>query len=349
MEISSRREKVCASIDKAFLVTHPADLFYLTGFSGSTGFFLLLEDGEAVLLCDGRYITQAREEVDEQVEVLSFDNNPLQAVAQFLRRRSVRECMVEETLAVKSYHSLRENGISPQAVRSPVGDLRMVKERVEILCIEEALAIAENAFQRVRWLMQPGTRERDIALELDYCIRAQGAEVAFPTIVASGVRSALPHARPSSRTLCDGDPVVIDWGTQYKGYCSDTTRTVMVGKHTDQRLSKVISIVRDTHCIVQDMAKAGVSCVEMDTTARDHLDKYGWGKYFTHGLGHGVGLAVHEEPRIGPKAALPLQEGMVITVEPGVYLPGVGGVRLENMLVVGRERSRVLNRLPILV
>ncbi len=349
MKFSLRRKRICPSIQKAFLVTLPSDLFYLTGFSGSTGFLLLLEEGEAILLCDGRYVTQAHQEVDGGVQVVSFANTPWQAVTETLRNKGITECMVENTLAVKAYNSLRENGVTPHEVSSLAEHARMVKDANEISSMEKALAIAEGAFKKVRWLIRPGMRERDIALELDYCMRSQEADIAFPTIVASGARSALPHARASNHTLREGDCVVIDWGARYEGYCSDTTRTSVLGKKTDHRLTQAITVLRDTLLIVQETAREGVVCADVDKRARNHLDKCGWGKYFTHGLGHGVGIDVHEEPRIGPKGTLTLREGMIITIEPGVYLPGVGGARLENMLLVCKDGGRYLNRLPILV
>jgi Xaa-Pro aminopeptidase len=225
-----------------------------------------------------------------------------------------------------------------------VEDLRMIKEDEEIEAIRQSLAVSESVFEAIRDRISPGTTEKDLAWALEKDLREKGPEsVAFPPIVASGPNAALPHAIPTDRPLAQGEPIVFDWGSRLRGYCSDISRTIVLGE-PDTTFKTVYQVVRDAQAMATEAIKPGVSTQAVDKIARDYIASKGFGDNFGHGLGHGVGLATHERPHLSPVRPMNLEIGMVTTVEPGVYIPGWGGVRLENMVVVEQDGASVLNR-----
>ena len=206
--------------------------------------------------------------------------------------------------------------------------------------------LAEAAFDAIAPELGPGITEKELAWSLEQAMRQMGAEaVAFPPIVASGPNAALPHAVPTDRTLKEGEPILFDWGARLNGYCSDISRTLVLGK-PDKTFKKIYQTVLDAQRKAVGLIKPGISTQEVDKIARDHIADMGYGDYFGHGLGHGVGLATHERPHLSPIRPTTLEAGMVTTVEPGIYIPGWGGVRLENMVVANVDGANVLNTTP---
>ena len=222
--------------------------------------------------------------------------------------------------------------------------LRSCKDAGEIRLLKKAARIAADSLAQVLPLVRPGMREVELAAELDYRMRCNGGQgSAFPTIVASGARSALPHAAPGDKKIRAGDLLTIDYGTLYEGYCSDETCTFVVGK-ASARQKKLYGLVRQAHDLAIEALACGLNARDIDAVARNHLNKHGCGKYFTHGTGHGVGLNVHEFPTVSPTSDAVLRTGMVVTIEPGIYIPGWGGIRIEDTLVVRKQGCDYITR-----
>jgi Xaa-Pro aminopeptidase len=228
-----------------------------------------------------------------------------------------------------------------------VEDLRMIKEPQEIEAIRRSLALSEAVFETLMESLHTGVSEKELAWTVEKGLRKAGADsIAFPPIVASGPNAALPHAIPTDRAVVEGEPVLFDWGARLEGYCSDISRTIVLGS-PDDTFTKVYQIVKDAQSMAIEAMKSGVSSQAVDGIARDHISDKGFKDYFGHALGHGVGLATHEKPRLSPVRPMTLKAGMVTTVEPGIYIPGWGGVRLENMVVVEEDSAFILNKYPL--
>lgn len=328
------------------LITEPSQVRYLAGFTGSNA-LLLVGQRNAHFLSDPRYRTQAKSEVKgARVSIVLGDLlDQLPNVDSFKGRRSkigYESHLISERRAEK----LRE--VLPKALWVSFDDLiaplSQVKDATEIAAIEEAARIADQGLACVMALIQPGIRERDIAAELEYQMQMAGSEkVAFETIVASGPRSALPHGRASMRKLAKGDFVTLDFGATVKGYVSDITRTFVIG-NPSARQRRVYDLIYRAQQTATRAARPGVACADLDKAARMVIAKAGQGRYFEHGLGHGIGLAVHEGPAVNSKSKTVLRPGMVITIEPGVYYPGWGGVRIEDDVAITPGGHRVLTR-----
>lgn len=255
---------------------------------------------------------------------------------------------VEASMNLSRYLKLKDSLTGCELIVS--GDLintpRMVKDETELGLIGRAEAIGDEAFEHILSIIKPGLTEREIALELEYYMKKKGAsKLSFDTIVASGPNSSMPHAQVTDRIIEKGDFVTMDFGCVYKGYCSDMTRTVAVGNPTDE-MRKVYQTVLDANLKAMDGIRAGVKCSDIDALARDYIKDNGYGGYFGHGLGHSVGLYIHEEPRFSPKCDTIMKENMVITDEPGIYLPGRFGVRIEDLVVVKENGYEVLSHSP---
>ena len=327
------------------LVTHPPNVRYLCGFTGSAG-ALLLGNAGRVFFTDGRYTQQAKEQV-EGARVVIGRTNPVSAAARLLQKRGRREVLGVEaehmTLAGRAGLTRelpRGNRLRPLSY--VVERQRMMKDEEEIGKIRAAVLLASGLFEQIIKFVRPGVYESDVAAELEYAARKAGAqEMSFPTIVASGKRSALPHGRASRQRIPERGFVVFDFGVILDGYCSDMTRTLYVGRPSEQARN-MYNAVRDAQQAGLDAVGAGVSAGEVDQAARQVLRRAGWGRYFTHSTGHGVGLEIHEPPRLASGERELLCAGMVVTVEPGAYVPEEGGVRIEDMVVVGNRASEVL-------
>ncbi len=347
------------------LVTTPANIRWLTGFSGSAGLLLVTPD-RAVLTSDGRYRTQSSEQlaqsgVDSDVEVVI---GGVQAQREALRAgaEGVADLGLEADQVTWSGQRSWTEVFAPSPLvptRGLVERLRVVKDPGEVARMERAAAIADEALAAVLPLLAAvassaggpdsggGLSESRFAAALDHAMRERGAEDrAFETIVASGENSAKPHARPGGRTIRPGDPVVVDFGAMFEGYRSDMTRTFCVGGPPSGRLATVFDVVAESQRLGVAQVEPGVSAGSVDRACREAIAASGWADRFEHGTGHGVGLDIHEGPSVGPGSTAILAPGTVVTVEPGVYLPGTGGVRIEDTLVVTEHGSRSLTRFP---
>jgi Xaa-Pro aminopeptidase/Xaa-Pro dipeptidase len=328
------------------LVLNAHSIRYLTGFTGGDGALMVGGDGP-VLLVDGRYATQARDEA-QGTEIFEFKNRIDGIVAVALRSGAGAVGFESPELSVEEYLKLQEKlpGVELRPLSGGFLLLRAVKDEGEVAWIREAARIAGEALASVREMIRPGVRESEIAVELEYRMRRGGAEkAAFETIVASGPHSALPHATPGSRAVRDGDCVVVDCGAVCNGYHSDETCTYIVGR-ASERQKEVYAAVREAHDRAIAAVRAGVSCGEIDRIAREVLVEAGLGDFFSHGTGHGVGLDVHEGPRLAPGREELLRAGMVVTVEPGVYIPDLWGIRIEDTVWVAEEGCEILTQTP---
>jgi Xaa-Pro aminopeptidase len=336
-----------AGID-VILITSLVNVRYLTGFNGSSAVAVIGPDVRA-FATDFRYIEQAAEEVEPSFDRLPASQDLLAVTAEALPTGELRLGFEEANLTVRDHARLREElppRIELVATNGLVERLRAVKGPDEVAAIRAAAALADQAFDRLMSRGLVGSTERALATELEFEMRRLGAaRASFDPIVASGPHGALPHARPRDTEVRAGQLVVIDWGAQLDGYCSDCTRTVAAGRVTE-KAGEVYRIVLDAQLGGLDAISAGASGRGVDAVARRVIDVAGFGEHFGHGLGHGVGLEVHEEPRLGQRSDAVLETGNVVTVEPGVYLPGELGVRIEDLIVVTAGGRDILTRLP---
>ncbi len=319
------------------LVTHLPNIRYLTGFTGSAGLLLVRAD-EALLVTDFRYATQAPQEVGETATVEIAPASVWQRLLKRVGELPPAALGIEaHALTVKDAERLGGAGRGRTVPTTELVErLRAVKDPDEVAAIRRAAELAQAALAAVLPEVRVGRSERDIAADLERALRRRGSEWhPFPTIVASGPRSALPHARTSGRTVEAGDWLLLDFGAQVDGYCADLTRTVVVGRRADDRQRAVYELVRTAQRRALDHLRAGMTGREGDALAREVIAERGFGHAFGHSLGHGLGLEVHEAPRLAPTAEAPLPLHAVVTVEPGIYLPGWGGVRLEDDIYLG--------------
>lgn len=323
---------------EALIVTHPTNVRYLVGFTGSAG-FLILTRSAVTFVTDGRYGEQAQRQLaglDVRIEVSGEAQREIAAEA--LRAAGVERLGFEAATIGWQRHRTLEREWFPHvelvATASLVESLRSVKEPGEIDRIRLAAGIADRALAGLRSGLSDGPTEREFGLALDAAMRSLGASgPSFETIVASGPNSAVPHHRPTDRQIVDGDLVVLDFGARVDGYCSDMTRTLMVGEPSvDQR--RLLDVVLEAQSRGVAAVADAVPARDVDASCRAVIAAAGWGDRFTHGTGHGVGLDIHEAPAVGRTSGDTLAAGQVVTVEPGVYLPGVGGVRVEDSVVV---------------
>jgi len=332
---------------EAFYVTNPENRFYLSGFSGTAGALLLCRN-DLFLLTDFRYANQAGLESPD-FEVIEVTGSYIETLEQILKKKNVFLLGCEgDHLSYNQFLALKDKlaGIDIKGTSGLVEKLRLNKDRAEIKKIEEAVRLADQAFEQILPVIKPGVPEREIALKLEYSMRSMGADgIAFNIIVASGPRSALPHGVASSRILQRGDLITMDFGAVYHGYHSDITRTVVLGK-PEPRQEEIYSIVLEAQVQAVKAVRSGVRASDIDRVARDIIARRGYGDYFGHSTGHGLGLNIHENPRLSSKDETILQAGMVVTVEPGIYLPDWGGVRIEDTVMVEESGCRVLTRAP---
>ncbi len=335
---------------EAMLVTHTANVRYLCGFTGSAGTLLLFANGRRpVFVTDGRYAEQASAEV-QRARIVVSKNGTLAEVAKNAARFGVRTLGVEAehtTLAARTALRRKLGGATRlREIQGLVEGARAVKDGDELRLIRSAVVLGGSLLEKALEVIRPGVRESMVAAELEYAARIAGAAgMSFDTIVAAGPRSWLPHGRASNAPIPAKGFVVLDFGVILDGYCSDMTRTVHVGRcSADER--RVYNAVREAQQAATQAVRAGITAGEVDAAARGRLRKAGLDRYFTHSTGHGVGLEVHEPPRLGRGQAERLQTGMVVTIEPGVYIPGRGGVRIEDMVVVTESGCEVLTPVP---
>lgn len=326
------------------LVGAAPNIFYLTGFTGSAGLLLVDEKG-STLYTDGRYRLQASEEVHESRVVVARSATTKAALGRAARYRRVGF----EVSASYRFVRLLADAIGTRRLRAIEGAVeqhRLVKDEEELARIRRSVELNSRVFQETVALLRPGLAEQEVAAELEYRMRRYGAEQpAFETIVASGPRSALPHARAGPRRLGKKEFLVLDHGAILAHYASDMTRTVYLGT-ADRRVRALYGVVKEAQQRAIGAVRAGVSCSAVDRAAREHITRCGYGKHFPHSTGHGLGIEVHEVPRIAAREKTKLPAGAVITIEPGVYVPGFGGVRIEDVVVVREQSAEVLTPTP---
>jgi Xaa-Pro aminopeptidase len=342
------REQLATTGLDAVLISHLPNIRYLCGFTGSAG-FLLVDETVCVFFTDVRYDTQAREEVKGANLVIARKAG-LNALAEWIgsRRKRSRKWTIgidAEHLAVAEklrFKALLPSHAGLRNTSTLVERARMVKDDDELNLIRAAVGLGATLFERALEVLKPGVKEVEVAAEMEYAARRAGAEeMSFPTIVASGARSALPHGRATPQVIAAGGFVVCDFGVILAGYCSDQTRTVWVGAAREEA-RQAYDAVREAQAAAIAAVRPGASVGEVDAAARKVLRKAGLGRYFTHSTGHGVGLEIHEAPRVAAGQKEVLKPGMVITIEPGVYFPGKWGVRIEDMVAVDKRGCEVL-------
>jgi Xaa-Pro aminopeptidase len=343
-----RRKFAGKEIDGIF-VTQSENRRYLSGFDGSAG-FLIISAKKSVLATDFRYTEQAVAEAPA-FEILRIANNINDWFPDLIREIGIRALGFEAGDVSFQFHRQLNDALKKKKLpvrMVPIGGLvesvRAVKEPGEIEFIKKAAAITDGAYESVVKIFKPGVTEKQVAWELEKALREKGSQaLPFEIIVASGPRAALPHARPSGRIIEDGDPVVIDMGARYEGYASDMTRTLCAGT-PDDTFQKVYHTVLKAQQAAAGMISEGTTGKAADNAAREIIRKAGYGEAFGHSLGHGVGLAAHELPRLGPNSEDKLTEGMVFTIEPGIYISGWGGVRIEDTVVMEKGKVKPITR-----
>lgn len=331
---------------EGLLVSGEANMRYLSGFSGGTGYLLFTPRGQYVLT-DSRYTVQAEEEA-EGFQVIDVAGGYAARLESLLKGTVSRLGFEGEKVLYASYAGLKESlpGQELVPIRGELDALRMVKEGWELERIARAEEIGDRAFDEILGLLRPGMTELEVAAHLEFSMKKQGAEgLSFDTIAASGPNSAKPHAVPTERKLEAGDFLTMDFGCRWNGYCSDMTRTVVIGKASKQQ-REIYETVRQAQLTGLEAVCAGKTGEEIDRAARAVIEGAGYGDCFGHGLGHGVGLEIHEEPRLSRAGQTVLRPDMTVTVEPGIYLKGFGGVRIEDLVAVTPEGCRNLTHSP---
>jgi Xaa-Pro aminopeptidase len=337
-------------------ILQPENRRYLSGFKATDGQLtessgsLLITKEESLLVTDSRYTTEAEHEAVD-FEVVTLKRGFVEGIPNLLSRLGTKNLGFEENhVTWGAHHELARTfrKLSPPLRLTPlkglVENMREVKDADEIRVMEDSAALMSRILSEIIDTLKPGTTEREVAWQIENLAREGGAEgLAFPSIVASGPNSALPHAVPTDRKIRTREPITLDVGVKLDGYCCDMTRTVFIGG-TTPKFKRIYETVRRAQLAALEDIRPGVKSILPDSTARNLIRDAGFGDFFGHSLGHGVGLATHERPRLGPEKPVTLKEGMVVTDEPGIYIPGEGGVRLEEMVVIEKKGARVLTK-----
>jgi Xaa-Pro aminopeptidase len=345
--IGQLREKMDDKGLDGFFVSQPENRRYISGFTGSAGYVLVTPD-KALLLVDFRYTEQAGKQAGN-LEVHEVKGRPEEALPPFLEQLGGTRWGFESAHVTVALHSriepvFAEAGIEMEGVEGLVEEVRAVKDAEEAARLREAVRITDEAFSHLLEWVRPGVTEREASWEIEKYMREHGAErLSFPTIFASGPNGAMAHALAGERRISPGEPIVIDMGAVYEGYCADMTRTICLGE-ADERFWEIYRLVQKAQESAQAGMRAGLSGIEVDRMARQVIEDGGYGDQFGHGLGHAVGLAVHETPRLSPLSEDTLVSGVTITVEPGIYIPGWGGVRIEDIVLVQEDGVEILTQ-----
>jgi len=343
--LTELRRKLSQKGLDAALITKRENYIYMSNFSGTFANLIITHD-KAILVTDFRYVQQAKEEAPS-FDIIQYQGNLMITLNDLVLSNNIKVLGFEEDfMTFKAYDELAKNLEVNEFVplAGVVESLRLIKDSGEIEVIKESVRVADEAFSHVLKYIKPGVSEMEIAAEIEYYFKRQGAKgPSFDTIVASGVRSSLPHGVASDKIIEYGDVVTMDFGAIYKEYCSDMTRTVFVGQPKEE-LKKIYDIVLKAQMAGIDGALSNLTGKEIDSIARNIISDAGYGENFGHGLGHGVGIEVHEEPRLSYKSILKMKNKMVVTVEPGIYVSGLGGVRIEDMIVINDDKPLVLTQ-----
>ncbi len=337
-------DKAAPASGEGILVHKPSNMFYLSGYTGEG--LLITTRGLKAIVTDSRYTEQAaRQAPGFDVHMIQTGVSHFALAASLCAEHGIRNLRYEDDfLTVKSFSAMQEAmpGIEFASLDNLPEKMRVVKDEHELSLIQEACDISCRAFDYILGFIRPGQTEKQIELALNFKMFELGAEgLAFNSIVASGPNGSLPHAIPSDRKVEAGDMITLDFGAKYQGYCADMTRTIAVGE-PGARMKKIYDIVLRAQSTAQDALAPGKDCASIDRIARDIITAEGYGQQFGHGLGHSLGIDVHEDPRLSPVSKAKLETNLVITVEPGIYVPGLGGVRIENSCVITDTASRSL-------
>ncbi|MBA7618199.1 Aminopeptidase YpdF [subsurface metagenome] len=343
--IEKLRHKLAEAGLDAILVSQGENRRYLSGFTGSAG-FLLISEGKAIQATDFRYVEQAQGQAPD-FEIFQIQGELPVWLPDLASSLNVKRIGFEAgNISFSTYRRLAATMDEKRLVPTEemVESLRAVKDERELELITRAVELTDDAFEAIAPRISPGMKEKEVAWEIEKLLREKGSEsLPFPSIVASGPNAALPHATPSERPILDGEPVVIDIGARIEGYCSDLSRTICPG-NKDKTFAKVYDLVLGAQLTAIATIEAGMSGEQADALARTVIEQGGYGEAFGHGLGHGVGLAPHEQPRLGRGSSTVLSDGMVFTIEPGIYVKGWGGVRIEDLAVMEKGKVRVLSK-----
>ena len=345
----SRAKAIADSLESkgidGFLISNITNVRYVTGFSGSSGCVLVTKNNK-IFCTDCRYEEQAKQEIKD-FDIFIEKEERLKEVVERAKSLGIRTLGFESTASYHFYRSLLRKGIKIKAVSNFIEDMRKIKDADEIVMIKKAISRAENAFLKIKEYIKPGFSERQVALRLEENLKKEGCySIPFDIIVASGRNSALPHAKPTEKKIKPGDLVVVDWGGEAGGYFSDMTRSFLIQGRDIARKKEIYGTVLQANTKAIQSVASGLSSRMVDKAARDSIKKAGYADFFGHGTGHGVGLDVHELPRISRLGREYVKTGMVFTIEPGVYIPEIGGVRIEDMVLVEHGGCRVLTALP---
>ncbi|UTR14475.1 Xaa-Pro peptidase family protein [Salipaludibacillus sp. LMS25] len=326
------------------LITNPYNRRYLTGFTGTAG-VVVVSDEKAKLITDFRYIDQAQEETTG-FDIIQHKKTLHEEVANQVKEMGITRLGFEKDVLTYSHYDTYKTIVDGELVpvNQLVENLRLFKSDEEIAIIQKAVDIADAAFSHIQPYLRPGVKEIDIANELEFFMRKSGAvSSSFDIIVASGPRSALPHGVASDKVIEKGELVTLDFGAYYKGYCSDITRTVAIGEPSAQ-LKDIYDTVLQAQLIGVNQIKPGITGKEADALTRDYINEQGYGQYFGHSTGHGLGMEVHERPGLSHRSDKRLKAGMVVTVEPGIYVAGIGGTRIEDDILITDNGNNILSK-----
>lgn len=348
----TRVHKLRQAMDEAkvdsLVVSDQVNVSYISGFSGDAG-LLYISPSRQYLITDSRFDAQAAEDAPDFQLVISRGKGYLEALSRVIRRTRARRIGIEaDHLTYRQAQELRRHLAGPRmaATRGLIGRMRMVKDAREIAAIRRAVAIADRAWARTLPRVRRGMTERELSGEIERAMRIEGADkFAFDTIAASGPNAAMPHAPVTGRALRERDLVKADFGAVKDSYCSDITRTICLGK-PKRKQEKMYRVALEAQLLAEGAARPGMRAAKLDKVAREHIATAGFGDAFKHGLGHGVGRAVHELPTISRSSNDVLAPGMVITIEPGIYLEGYAGVRVEDMVLITENGAEVLTQAP---
>lgn len=346
--VAKTREKMREQGVDTLFISEEYNRKYLSGFSGSSG-YLLLTDSAQYLLTDFRYIEQATKQAPYYEVIDFYKKGLIETLKDLIEKHQVKILGFEDlSMTVREYDQFSSQlpQVKWQAVGNLVQQIRMIKDQKEIETIAHASSIGDAAFSHILTVLRPGMTEIEVAIELEFFMKKKGAsKLSFDTIVASGTRSSLPHAVPTDKVIESGDFVTMDFGCIYQGYCSDMTRTVVVGKASEKQ-KEIYHLVLQAQLNALAKIKPGIKGKEGDAYARNIIDEAGYRVNFGHGLGHSLGMEVHENPRFSLLSEDLILPGMVMSVEPGIYIPDFGGVRIEDLIVMTEDGLRNFNSSP---
>lgn len=342
MKLENLRKQLAAEQIDALLITNPFNRRYMTSFTGTAGVAIISAE-DAVFITDFRYTAQAEAEING-FRIVQHTKTIIEEVAKQAKEMNVKTLGFEKDDLSFAFYELYKKEVQAdlKPVSGLVEKLRMVKTADEIETLKQAAKIADDAFKHIFTFIRPGITELDVSNELEFFMRKQGAtSSSFSIIVASGLRSALPHGVATDKVIESGDFVTLDFGALYKGYISDITRTVAVGEPSE-KLKEIYEVVLASQELALKEIKPGMTGIEADKIARDYIASKGYGEAFGHSTGHGIGLEVHEGPSLSSKSSVVLEPNMTVTVEPGIYLPEIGGVRIEDDIIITEEGNERL-------